>query len=93
MIKKTDRNHAEIMQVLRKIPGVSVFSTHAVGKGFPDLVVGYMGMNYLLEVKDGEKPPSQRKLTADEVRFHNSWMGQIAIVNSIDDLIKIFTKG
>jgi hypothetical protein len=52
-----------------------------------------MGINYLLEVKDGEKPPSQRKLTADEVRFHNSWMGQIAIVNSIDDLMKIFTKG
>lgn len=93
MIRKTDKNHAELIKWLRQMPGVSVFSTHAVGHGFPDIVVGYKGINYLIEIKDGAKPPSARKLTADEVKFHESWRGQIAVVNGIDDLMKIFVKG
>ena len=89
MIKKTDKNHAEIINKLRKITQLSVFSTHTIGKGFPDIVVGYNGKNYLIEIKDGEKPKSQRKLTIDEVKFFESWNGQVDIANSFDDVLKI----
>jgi hypothetical protein len=89
MIRKTDANHKEIMSWLRQVPGTSVFSTHAVGKGFPDLVVGFRKRNYLVEIKDGTKPPSARRLTADEAKFHEGWQGQVSIVNGIEDLIKL----
>ena len=89
MIKKTDRNHAEIIKALRKISGISVFSTHAIGKGFPDIVIGYKDKNYLIEIKDGTKPPSARKLTIDEVKFHDGWKGQVDIICDIDELLKI----
>ncbi len=89
MIKRTDRNHAEIINALRKIPNLSVFSTHEVGKGFPDIVVGYKGINYLIEIKDGNKPPSARKLTPDEVKFHSNWRGQIKIVNNLDEVLNL----
>lgn len=89
MIKRTDRNQAEIINALRKIPNLSVFSTHEVGKGFPDIVVGYKGINYLIEIKDGNKPPSARKLTPDEVKFHSNWHGQIKIVNNLDEVLNL----
>lgn len=89
MIKRTDRNHAEIINALRKIPNISVFSTHEVGKGFPDIVIGYKGVNYLIEIKDGNKPPSARKLTDAELQFHSNWKGQIKIVNNFDELLNI----
>lgn len=89
MIKRTDSNHAEIIKALRKIPNLSVFSTHEVGKGFPDIVIGYKGINYLIEIKDGKKPPSARKLTDSEVKFHQDWRGQIKIVNNLDEVLNL----
>jgi hypothetical protein len=89
MIKRTDSNHAEIIKALRKIPNLSVFSTHEVGKGFPDIVIGYKGINYLIEIKDGNKPPSARKLTDSEVKFHQDWRGQIKIVNNLDEVLNL----
>ena len=89
MIKRTDRNHSEIINAIRKIPNISVFSTHEVGKGFPDIVVGYKGINYLIEIKDGNKPPSARKLTDAELQFHSNWRGQIKIVNNLDEVLNL----
>jgi Holliday junction resolvase len=57
-----DANQSELVDALRKF-GATVTPTHATGAGFPDLVVGYQGVNYLLEIKDGAKPASARKLT------------------------------
>ena len=87
--KRTDSNHAEIIKALRKIPNLSVFSTHEVGKGFPDIVIGYKGINYLIEIKDGNKPPSARKLTDSEAKFHQDWRGQIKIVNNLDEVLNL----
>ena len=89
MIRRTDSNHAEIIKALRKIPKLSVFSTHEVGKGFPDIVIGYKGINYLIEIKDGKKSPSARKLTDAEIEFHLNWKGQKAVIKNIDELLEI----
>lgn len=83
---KVDANQKEITMALRGI-GASVTPTHQLGSGFPDLCVGFQGRNLLLEVKDGEKPPSARKLTQDEQEWHDSWRGQVCIVNSVDDAL------
>lgn len=89
MIRKTDRNHSEIIKQCRKVPGISVFSTHILGKGFPDIVIGYKGLNYLIEIKDGDKPPSQRVLTIDEKEFHKNWKGQVNICHNIDEVFTV----
>ena len=60
---RADSNQAEIVDALRKV-GASVQPIHTVGGGVPDLLVGFRGQNYLFEVKDGEKAPSDRRLTA-----------------------------
>ena len=61
-IHRIDDNQEGIVAALREA-GATVQSTAAVGSGCPDLIVGYEGRNFLLEVKDGEKPPSRRALT------------------------------
>jgi hypothetical protein len=87
--KRTDANHKQILSECRQIVGLTVFSTHEVGKGFPDIVVGYKGKNYLFEIKDGTKPPSARKLTLPEIAFHMDWKGQVNTVHSIEDILSV----
>lgn len=84
--KKVDANQSELVSQIRQIPGVSVAHTHTIGKGFPDLIIGWRGTNYLCEVKDGKKTASRKKLTLDEERFHQNWTGSIHIIESIQDV-------
>ena len=81
---KSDDNQPEIVAEFRRL-GASVTPTHMVGSGFVDIVVGHEGRNYLVEIKDGAKQPSQRKLTPDEQEYHANWKGTLHIVETIDD--------
>ncbi len=85
---RTDANHHVIVDALRKV-GATVQSLAAVGKGVPDLLVGWQGQNYLMEIKDGSKAPSERKLTADQIKWHGDWKGRVYIVNSEDDALAV----
>lgn len=85
---RVDDNQRQIVDALRRV-GCSVWSLAGVGKGFPDLAVGFRGRNLFLEVKDGSKPPCKRKLTPDEEAFHASWRGHVAVVESVEDALKI----
>lgn len=66
---RTDANHAKILRVMRDI-GAYVVDCSQVGDGFPDALVAYRGKWFLVEIKDGAKPPSRRKLTPDQNVFH-----------------------
>ena len=83
---KVDRNQPEIVDALRDA-GATVQTLAAVGKGCPDLLVGYEGVNYLIEVKDGQKAPSARKLTKDQVIWHGDWKGQVSVAKCVDEAI------
>ena len=83
---KVDANQAEIVQALRQI-GATVQSLAAVGNGCPDLLVGFRGKNWLLEIKDGNKPPSAQALTPHQVEWHRVWQGRVVVVNSVESAI------
>lgn len=80
---RIDRNQPEIVKVLRSL-GATVQPLHTIGKGCPDLVIGYRGKNFLVEVKDSMQPPSKRALTADELEWHVMWEGQVCVVESAE---------
>lgn len=42
------------------------------------------GKTWLLELKDGAKYPSQRKLTPAQVKFHSEWQAEIAIIETVE---------
>jgi Holliday junction resolvase len=85
---KIDDNQKAIVNVLRQA-GASVQSLAATGKGCPDLLVGYHGINYLMEIKDGDKVLSKQKLTIDQEHWHSLWRGSVHIVKSVDEALKI----
>ncbi len=84
---RKDANHNEIAAAFCSV-GASVLDLSAVGTGCPDLAVGYHGTNYLVEVKDGKKPPSARKLTPDQKEFFAAWRGQKCVVQNVDEALE-----
>ena len=89
---KVDANQKQIVTALRQA-GCSVQSLAATGRGVPDLLVGRDGKNLLLEIKDGSKRPSERKLTPDQENWHSAWRGQIHVVNNPDEALELVING
>ena len=87
---KVDANHKQVVKMFRR-HGCSVHSLAAVGAGVPDLLVGYSGVTHLVEVKDGSKPPSQRKLTPAQVAFRDAWKGEppVTIESTADAILLV----
>ncbi len=90
---RVDTNQAQIVAALRQA-GCSVQCLHQLGKGCPDLLVGKLTpdgikFNYLLELKDANKPPSKRRLTQDEQQWHSSWQVQVDTVCTIEDALAV----
>lgn len=85
---RVDANAPAIVAALRRIG--AVVRVIRQGEGIPDLLVGYRGQTVLVEVKDGAKPPSARRLTPDEQRFFDEWTGgPCVIVNSVEEAIQV----
>lgn len=83
MAKRTDGNQVQIVKTLRDL-GATVADLHGVGRGVPDIAVGFRGVTYLCEIKNGNAG-----LTPDEARFHAEWRGQVAIVRTVPDVLKL----
>ena len=87
---KVDSNQREIVSALRQI-GATVQILSMVGKGCPDILVGFRHNNFLFEIKDSNKPPSKRKLTPDERQWHDDWRGQVTTISTVDQVIALVT--
>ena len=75
---KVDANQKSIVAALRKA-GATVQHLHAVGKGCPDLLVGYKCENYLIECKlPGKNPNKLQK------EWHSAWKGNSFIAHTPD---------
>lgn len=84
---KVDANQDKVVKALRAA-GATVQSLAATGAGVPDLLVGFRNSTYLLELKDGAKPPSARELTPDQIEWHMNWRGgPCTVVNSAEEAL------
>jgi len=88
---RIDANQNNIVKALRAA-GASV-RVITQGDGIPDLLLGYNGHTLLMELKDGDKPPSARKLTEAEQKFFDEWKGgNLSIVNSVEEALAILAS-
>ncbi len=85
---RTDANHADIVAALRAC-GCSVLSLAPMGRGVPDLLCARAGISWLVECKDGHKPPSARSLTADQDKFMAGWRGEVYVCNGVAEVPQI----
>jgi len=88
---RKDDNHRAIVKALRDA-GASVADVAGIPCGF-DIIAGFRGRNYVIEIKDGQKTASRRKLTDIEKRVMDSWRGQYAVVGGIDEALSVVIGG
>ena len=80
---KVDANHAVIVAALRQV-GASVQDLAKVGQGCPDILVGYRGQNYLMEIKT-----NKGKATLPQIAWHTFWQGQVVVVRDVDEALHV----
>ena len=80
---RADKNQPEIVAALRAA-GATVHHLHTVGGGCPDIIVGYQGVNYLMEIKT-----ETGKLNAREQEFFELWRGQCVVVRNVDMALNV----
>jgi hypothetical protein len=82
---RRDDNEKEIIAAMR---AEGAYVKQINDEGLFDLLVNYRGETMLIEVKDGAKPPSARRLTDAEQKFHDEWPGSdLYIVNSVEEAL------
>ena len=87
---RLDDNHQEIVKALERV-GAAVLSIAQLKNAF-DILVGYRGKLFIMEIKDGNKPPSQRKLTAGELKTADKFEAvgvTYYVVLSVKEALKI----
>jgi Holliday junction resolvase len=88
---RIDANQNQIVDAMRKVGAVVRIISQ--GDGIPDLLVGYKGYTILMEVKDGDKVPSARKLTEAEQKFFDDWRGgMLVVINSVEEAIETLKR-
>lgn len=75
---RKDDNHDDLVRFWREIGG-SWLDLYQL-PGALDGLAGIYGLDQRVEVKDGSKPPSRRKLTDDEQREFDTWKGRKPVV-------------
>lgn len=84
---RADANHAEIVKAYESLH-CGVVDTHAMGGGFPDVLVHFGGYCAPVEIKT-----KRGKLNSAQERFLRDWRGpKIEIVRSSDDVISHVTR-
>jgi hypothetical protein len=89
--KRVDANHDAIRGAFRAC-GYVWHDFSGVGHGCPDGVAEKGDLLYWVEIKDGDKVPSRRKLTPKETIWHallkRSGMS-VRVVTSVDDVLAL----
>jgi hypothetical protein len=87
---RKDANHGEIVETLGRL-GCVVVDVSGVACGL-DLFVWHRGRWYAFEIKDGEKPPSARRLTDREKKLSDRCRAagaQYEVIESTADLMRV----
>lgn len=90
---KVDENQPEIVEALRKA-GAFVVITSQLKNAF-DILVAFRGKLFIMEIKDGEKPPSARKLTDGETKCKEGIEGAgctYHIVLSVEEALNVINE-
>jgi hypothetical protein len=83
--RKKDDNHDEIVDEFKRL-GCGVKDVHDL-PNFVDIIICYKSATVMVEIKDGAKPASARKLTSGEKKFSDEWIakgGKWACIETIE---------
>lgn len=86
---KRDINEGDIVDGLR---GIGATVNRLNEEDLPDLLVGFRGVNYLIEIKAPSGPRggvSGKILLPGQLRWARDWRGQIGMARTLDEALQI----
>jgi len=90
IVRTAARRDANERAIIKAMEAEGAFVRQINDEGRFDLLVWHKGQTLLMEVKDGSKPPSARRLSDAEQKFHDEWPGDnLHVVNSEAEAIVI----
>ena len=84
---RTDDNQTEVVELFRKLGWYVLIVSQL--KNCCDLIVSKNGRTFAVEIKDGRKPASARKLSSGEQKFKDEWQGNYALVEAVEDVMRV----
>jgi len=84
---RADANQPEIVECFRSLGWYVLIISQL--KNCCDIMVSKGGQTIAIEIKDGSKPPSARKLSTGEQKFKGEWLGRWELIESVNDVIKL----
>jgi len=84
---RIDANQPEIVKAFRKLGWYVLIISQL--KNCCDIIVSKNGRTVAVEIKDGQKTPSQQKLSAGELKFKDEWQGEYLLITCVDDIVKL----
>ena len=96
---RADANQSAVTKELRALGVFVEPRLSRIGEGVPDLLVAWRGHWLLVELKDGSKSPSKRRLTDDEQEWIDSVQdrGPVVVAETteqiVDALLGLANKG
>jgi len=85
---KVDANHKEIVDAMKEL-GASIIDTSRLGKGMPDVIVGFRGQTILMEIKNPKTQYGRKGLNENQRKWAEGWSGgPLSIVDGVDAALR-----
>lgn len=90
---KKDANHNDLKGLFLQL-GCTVLDLYDTGiPGCPDIVIGLLGRNELVEIKNPETGYGKAGLNSNQTAFARDWRGgQLHVVSTADDVVALVQK-
>ena len=83
--KRVDENQKTLIHTFIAL-GASILNLSTVGRGCPDLLIGYRGKTVLVEIKSNSKAT----FTEPQIKFMQEWRGgAVSRIDSVDAAIRL----
>lgn len=88
-----DRNHDELADAFRAL-GCTVVDLHDANRpGFPDVLVGCIGSDHLVEFKNPETAYGRAGMTAEQSVFARDWRGgSVSVATCSEDVVALVSR-
>jgi Holliday junction resolvase len=85
---RVDNNHKEIVIALKEA-GASIIDMAKLGGGLPDLIVGYKGQTFLVEIKNLKTQYGRAGLNKNQKKWLQEWTGgPFSMVTDVESALR-----
>lgn len=88
--RRRDGNHGTLVAAFLRTGCTVIDTSHAGIPGWPDAVVGCLGISHLVEFKNPETRYGRSGLNSNQTAFGRDWRGSpVFVVSTVDEVLAV----